>query len=132
MDHRARPLSPHLQIYRWYLTMLTSILHRVTGVAAGFGALLLVWWLMAAASGPDYFGFVQGIFSAWYGRLVLFGVTWALAFHLCNGVRHLFWDFGMCFELKTAHRTGVVTIIASIVITLALWVYGYWTIGAWS
>ena len=112
--------------------MFTSIVHRVTGVAAGFGALLLVWWLMAAASGPDYFDFVQGIFSAWYGRLVLFGVTWALAYHLSNGVRHLFWDLGMCFELKTAHRTGVVTIIASIVITLALWVYGYWSLGVWS
>ena len=132
MNNRARPLSPHVQVYRWHLTMFTSIVHRVTGVAAGFGALLLVWWLMAAASGPDYFDFVQGIFGAWYGRLVLFGVTWALAYHLSNGIRHLFWDLGLGFELKRAHASGVWTIIASIVITVALWVYGYWSLGVWS
>ena len=98
MANRARPLSPHLQVFRWYLTMATSIMHRITGVGAGVGALLLVWWLVAAAAGPDYFSFVQGVFGAWYGRLVLFGVTWSLAFHLCNGIRHLVWDLGAGFE----------------------------------
>jgi len=130
MANRARPLSPHLQVYRWHLTMFTSIVHRVTGVGAGVGGLLLVWWLMAAAAGPDYFDFVRSIFGAWYGRLVLFGVTWSLAFHLANGIRHLVWDLGAGFDLKTSHTSGVITIIASIVLTLAVWVYAYWSMGA--
>jgi succinate dehydrogenase / fumarate reductase cytochrome b subunit len=112
--------------------MFTSIVHRITGMGAGVGALLLVWWLMAAAAGPDYFSFVQGIFGSWYGRLVLFGVTWSLAFHMCNGIRHLVWDLGAGFELKTAHNSGVFTIIASVVLTLLVWAYGYWSLGAWS
>jgi len=132
MANRARPLSPHLQVFRWYLTMATSIMHRITGVGAGVGALLLVWWLVAAAAGPDYFSFVQGVFGAWYGRLVLFGVTWSLAFHLCNGIRHLVWDLGAGFELRTAHNSGVFTIVASVVLTLLIWAYGYWSLGVWS
>ena len=87
-----RPLSPHLQVYRWQITMALSILHRMTGVGLGLGLLLLTWWVVAAATGPDYFDFVQGIMASWLGRLILLGFTWALFFHLCNGIRHLFWD----------------------------------------
>jgi succinate dehydrogenase / fumarate reductase cytochrome b subunit len=128
----TRPLSPHLQVYRWYVSMFTSIVHRVTGLAAGVGALLLVWWLLALAAGPDAFATTQAIFSAWYGRLVLFGITWALFFHLLNGIRHLFWDMGHGFELKTAHNSGVLVIVLSAILTVILWIYGYWSLGAWT
>jgi len=128
----TRPLSPHLQVYRWYVSMFTSIVHRVTGLAAGVGALLLVWWLLALAAGPDAFSATQAIFSAWYGRLVLFGITWALFFHLLNGIRHLVWDTGRGFELKTARASGLFVIILSVILSVILWIYGYWSLGAWT
>src|SRR3546814_14304176 len=88
MANVERPLSPHLQIYRWPVTMATSILHRATGIALAVGSLLLAWWLLAAAAGPDYYSMVQAIMGSWLGRLVLFGFTWALLYHLLSGIRH--------------------------------------------
>src|SRR3546814_6166654 len=86
MANVERPLSPHLQIYRWPVTMATSILHRATGIALAVGSLLLAWWLLAAAAGPDYYSMVQAIMGSWLGRLVLFGFTWALLYHLLSGI----------------------------------------------
>jgi len=120
-----RPLSPHLQIYKLQITMLTSITHRITGVALGLGTLLLTWWLIAAASGPDAYATVTGFIGSWFGQLVLFGFTWALFFHLCNGIRHLFWDMGKGFELPVMRKTGMVAVIASVVLTLLTWVLAY-------
>ena len=87
-----RPLSPHLWAYRWPLTMVMSIVHRITGVALYFGTLLLAWWLIAAAVSPDYFAFVNGLLGSWLGRIVLFGYSWALIHHMLGGLRHFVWN----------------------------------------
>ena len=88
MSDAQRPLSPHLGIYKWQLTMASSILHRATGVGLGVGMLVLAWWLIAAASGADYYGMVSGWLTSVLGRIILLAFTWSLFFHLCNGVRH--------------------------------------------
>lgn len=116
-----RPLSPHLQIYTLKINMLMSIVHRITGVALYFGTLLLAWWLIAAAVGPDYFAFVNGIFGSVIGQLVLFGYTWALLHHLFGGIRHFIWDFGLGFDLATVDRLCWASIIGSVALTLAIW-----------
>ncbi|WP_193185329.1 succinate dehydrogenase, cytochrome b556 subunit [Nisaea sediminum] len=121
MSVSNRPLSPHLQIYRLPLTAITSILHRATGVALGLGTLFLVWWLMATATGGSYFEFVQSIMGSWIGLLILFGFSFALFFHLCNGIRHLFWDAGYGFEIATAEMATKLVIAASAVLTVLSW-----------
>ena len=125
-----RPLSPHLQIWRWNVTMALSILHRVTGVGLGLGSLLLAWWLIAAASGPDAFATAQGFIGSIVGRLVLLGFTASLFFHLCNGVRHLVWDVGYGFDVKTAERSAWFVVAATAVLTLIAWIAGYAMRGA--
>ncbi len=125
MANVERPISPHLGIYKPQITMVTSITHRITGVALGVGTLLLTWWLIAAATGPEAFETVNGFISSWFGRLVLFGFTWALFYHLCNGIRHLFWDAGKGFELPTMRKSGMAAIIMSVVLTLLTWVVAY-------
>ena len=129
MAQAKRPLSPHLQIYHWPVTMATSILHRATGVALGAGTLLLTWWLVAAASGPSAFADAQAFLSNWLGQLVLLGFSWSLIYHLFNGIRHLFWDAGMGFEIETANRTGWWVIVGSVVVTLIVWAAGYGLLG---
>lgn len=127
-DHR--PLSPHLQIYRPQITSVLSILHRITGVLLALGTLLLVYWLLAAASGPSAFATAQGLIGSWLGRLVLLGWTFALFYHLCNGIRHLCWDAGLGFDLRTVSRTGWAVVAGSAILTLAAWIAGYavmWT-----
>lgn len=121
----ARPLSPHLQIYRPMLTMMMSIMHRATGVALYFGVILLVWWFSAAAASDDYFNMVQGFFGHWFGKLVLFGFTWALVHHMLGGLRHLLWDTGRGFGLKTVEWMARANLAGSIVITILLWIIGY-------
>lgn len=125
-----RPRSPHLQIYRWPVTMLTSIIHRVTGVGLGAGALLIAWWVIAAAMGEGAYATFAAVAGSWFGKLVLFGFTWALVYHLLNGIRHLVWDFGFGFEKHRAERTGTIVIVLSIVLTLAVWAFAYLTRGA--
>ncbi|MFQ5959706.1 MAG: succinate dehydrogenase, cytochrome b556 subunit [Alphaproteobacteria bacterium] len=120
-----RPLSPHLQVYRLIFTMVLSGLHRISGVVLGGGTVLLAYWLIAAAAGPEAFATAQWAFSSWLGRLVLLGFTFSLFFHLCNGVRHLFWDIGWGFENKTMQLTGIVVVVASVGLTLIAWIAGY-------
>ncbi|MEO0623973.1 MAG: succinate dehydrogenase, cytochrome b556 subunit [Pseudomonadota bacterium] len=115
-----RPLSPHLEIYRLEWTMALSIMHRITGCALTLGAVLVVWWLMAAATGPEYFAFVDGLMTSWIGNLVMLGSLWALCYHTCNGVRHLIWDTGYGFDLATAERTGQIVVVASVVLTVLI------------
>lgn len=121
----ARPLSPHLQIYRPMLTMMMSIFHRATGIALYAGVLLLVWWLTAAATSDEYFNVVQGFFGHWFGRIVLFGFTWALIHHTLGGIRHLIWDMGLGFELPIVERGAQIVLAGGIIITIVLWVIGY-------
>ena len=120
-----RPLSPHLQVYRWQVTMALSILHRITGVGLGLGLLLLTWWLVAAASGPEYFEFVDGIMTSIIGRLIMFGFTLALFLHMCNGIRHLVWDAGYGFEIASARASSWVVIAAAIVLAVLAFILGY-------
>jgi succinate dehydrogenase / fumarate reductase cytochrome b subunit len=124
MNGSNRPLSPHLQVYKPQLTSVLSITHRATGVALAAGTLLLVWWIVAAATGEEYFNFVQGIMASWVGLIVLSGFSWAVFYHLCNGIRHLFWDAGYGFELETAYKSGWATVISSFVLTGATWAIG--------
>ncbi len=107
-----------------------SILHRLTGIALAIGTLLLVWWLVAAAAGPASFATVQGFIGSFVGRVLLFGWSWALFYHLCNGIRHLAWDAGWGFELKTVYATGWIVTAASFGLTLLAWIFGYVALGA--
>ena len=116
-----RPLSPHLQIYRPQITSILSILHRMTGVGLTLGGVLVVWWLLAAATGPEYFATVDGLITSWLGHLVLLGLTWALSYHFLNGIRHLFWDLGYGFDLPSVDRTGIAVAVGSGVLTVLLW-----------
>lgn len=125
MSMDNRPLSPHLQIYRWEWTMAYSILHRATGVALSVGALFLVCWLIAIATGPAAYNDVQLVIGSFIGRLFLFGWTFALFYHLCNGLRHLVWDTGRGFELETAARTGHAVPVVAAALTILTWVVGY-------
>jgi succinate dehydrogenase / fumarate reductase, cytochrome b subunit len=118
------PLSPHLTVYKWQITMVLSILHRATGVFLSLGLLLLSYWLLSVASGPDSHAALSAHTSAWYGKTILFLFTFSIYLHLCNGIRHLFWDAGLGFEIKTSNLTGIITILAAISFTLISWVAG--------
>ena len=120
-----RPLSPHLQVYRPQLTSMLSILHRITGVALAVGTLLLVYWLAAAAGGPESYAAAQGFIGSFFGQLLLFGWTVALFYHLANGIRHLFWDAGYGFELPTVQRSGLAVLAATAVLTVVSWIAAY-------
>src|SRR5438046_1627652 len=121
MARDNRPLSPDLQIYRPQLTSVLSISHRVTGIALSVGTLLLISWLIAAAVGQQAYSTVQGFIHSWFGLVLLFGWTFSFFFHLCNGIRHLVWDAGYGFELRTIYASGWTVIAASTVLTVAAW-----------
>lgn len=125
MTSSNRPLSPHLQVYKPQITSVLSILHRITGVGLGLGTLLLAWWLIAAAAGPEAFATAQSFLGSIIGRLLLLGFTVALFYHLTNGIRHLVWDAGYGFELKTVTASGWTVTAATVVLTLIAWVAGY-------
>ena len=116
-----RPLSPHLMIYKPQLTSIMSITHRATGAALSAGSLLVVWWIVALASGAEYYSFVQSIIASWFGQLVLFGFTLAIFYHLSNGIRHLFWDFGYNLTIEGVHRTGYMVLASTVILTALTW-----------
>lgn len=122
---KARPLSPHLHIYRWTITMAASVAHRLSGIALGAGTLLLSWWLYALADGAQAYGDLQIFLAGWPGRVLLLGFTWSLMFHMCNGVRHLAWDTGRGFEIATANKTAWAVFAASVILTGGVWWLGY-------
>jgi succinate dehydrogenase / fumarate reductase, cytochrome b subunit len=124
MRSADRPLSPHLQVYRWQLTSVLSILHRAAGVVLSAGTMLLVWWLVVAASGPAAYEGVQNFLGSWLGLLLLFGWTASLFYHLCNGIRHLVWDAGHALDLESTYLGGWVVVAATAVLTLAAWIVG--------
>lgn len=113
-----RPLSPHLQIYRPQITSATSIFIRITGNALLIGGLLVVWWFLAAASGPEYFAFVNAVITSWFGDLVMLGSLWALWYHALGGLRHLIFDAGYGLELRQAELMGWGMILGSLLLTL--------------
>lgn len=125
MPPSERPLSPHLQVYRPQITSILSILHRVTGVALTAGTLLLTWWVVSAAYGPDAFATCQAFLGSLIGQLVLWGFTFAVFYHLGNGVRHLAWDFGWGFEMAQLRASGIAMVVFAIVATLVTLLAGY-------
>ncbi|MEM7619559.1 MAG: succinate dehydrogenase, cytochrome b556 subunit [Pseudomonadota bacterium] len=127
---KKRPLSPHLQIYKPMLTMMMSIMHRVTGVALYFGSLLLAWVLIALATGPEHFAYARDLAETWFGQLVLFGYTWALFHHMLGGIRHLVWDTGRGFHLNTVEWFARLTLIGGLGLAVLTWVIGYNMVGA--
>jgi len=124
MAGRAKsPLSPHLQIYKPQLTSVLSITHRGTGVLLALALLLLPYWLLSVAAGPEAYAVLLSHFSAWYGKLLLLGLLFSVYYHLCNGIRHLVWDLGLGLDLDTTYLTGYIVVFLSILMTLAtcLW-----------
>jgi succinate dehydrogenase / fumarate reductase cytochrome b subunit len=123
MEQTNRPLSPHISVYRWRITSTLSILHRATGLALSLTSILLAVWLLAAASGPSRYEAVTGFIASPVGLLILIAASYAFFFHLCNGIRHLFWDAGKGFEIEQARASGWTVVAASVVATIVLWVF---------
>ena len=121
----SRPLSPHLQVFRFILTMAMSIVHRITGGFLYVGTVFVAVWLVAAASGPEWFAFVDGIYQSWLGRLILIGLVWSLIHHAIGGVRHFIWDLGYGFEKKTADRMALFNLVAGVVLTGLVVIAGF-------
>jgi succinate dehydrogenase / fumarate reductase cytochrome b subunit len=119
---RPRPTSPHLQIYAPLINMVMSIVHRITGAALYCGSVLLAVWLIAAASGPEALEQVNALFGSVIGRLILIVYTWALLHHMAGGIRHLIWDTGRGFDLKTADFMCWATLVVSVVLTALIWI----------
>ena len=126
-DGRAtsRPVSPHITVYRWQINSVLSILHRATGIALAVGTLLLVYWLVSAAAGPDAYRSAQDFIGSFIGQLLLIGWAWSLFFHLCNGIRHLVWDAGYGFELSTMTRSSMIVVAAASGLTVIAFIIGW-------
>ena len=118
---RARPMSPHLTVWRWHITMATSILHRATGVALYGGALIAAAWAVSLAGGPESYATFMTLMGSPLGRLVMFGLTVAILFHLANGIRHLIWDLGHGLEIKSANSSSITILAFTAVATLVVW-----------
>lgn len=125
MGNTDRPLSPHLQIYKPQLTATLSIAHRGSGIFLVIGTLLLVYWLTALAGGAESFAQAQAFFGSIFGRVILFAWVLALSYHLCNGIRHLFWDMGVGFDIETVYASGKLVVAAAVVLTLIAFGMGY-------
>jgi len=128
-SRRPRPLSPHLQVYKMTLTFVMSGFHRITGFALYFGMVLVAWWLLAAASGPNAYAYFEWFAGSLIGRLVLFGYSWALIHHMLGGIRHLIWDTEHGFEPAERELLAMATIAGSILLTFVVWVIGYFAMG---
>ena len=125
----SRPLSPHLQVYRPQITSVLSIMHRITGIALTCGALLFFYWITSATYGAEAFHSAQAVLGSWLGQLVLWGMVFSLFYHLGNGVRHLAWDIGWGFELKTIRTSGWLTIIFAVALTVSTLIIAYTATG---
>jgi succinate dehydrogenase / fumarate reductase, cytochrome b subunit len=120
-----RPLSPHLSIYKPIPTMVTSILHRITGIALYMGTLLVAWWLIAAATSPSYFDFVSMIFGSLIGKIILFGFTWALMLHMLGGIKHLVWDTGRLLDKGTSTKLAYASLFLASTLSVLIWAFAF-------
>lgn len=125
MNQSHRPTSPHIQIYKQQLTTTLSILHRATGIILALGSVLIAFWLAIVAYNPELLQAAYQFLSSILGRLILFLFTLVLFYHLCNGIRHLYWDIGKGFELRQIHFGGWLTVVCTFVLTIAVWIVGY-------
>ena len=123
--NRPRPLSPHLQVYKPQLTSILSILHRGTGIVLSIGSIFLVSWILVLTLGESTYQIYSQLVNNWFGKLVIFGFTFGLFYHLSNGIRHLFWDAGYGYDLKDAYITGFAVIFSSLSLTLITWLIIY-------
>lgn len=129
MSTKSRPLSPHLQVYRPQITSVTSITHRATGILLAAGFLLLAYWLLALASGPEAYLNANAFFTSLIGRLLMFGVVFSFFYHLCNGIRHLAWDTGRGLDIEAARKSGWFVIAGGVGLTLLFYLFAYGAFG---
>ena len=120
---KERPISPHLQVYKPQITSVLSIFHRITGVALTFGLILSVAWIFTLSLGEEYFEYFSLFIKSWFGLLILFGFTFALNYHSCNGIRHLFWDAGYGYEIETVQKSGLAVVVVSCSLTILIWYF---------
>ena len=123
MNDFKNPLSPHLQIYRWHISSLLSITHRISGVINLLALILIFFWLMALSFGENNYELFLLTINSFVGKFILIGFTWSMSFHLLSGIRHLAWDLGYGFEIKTANISGIIVIISSLVLTIIFWLF---------
>tara|TARA_B100001179_G_scaffold103022_1_gene73214 strand:- start:359 stop:745 length:387 start_codon:yes stop_codon:yes gene_type:complete len=123
MNDSNNPLSPHLQIYRWHISSLLSITHRIAGVINLLALILIFFWLVVLSLGENNYELFLSIINSFFGKSILIGFTWSMSFHLLSGIRHLVWDLGYGFEIKTANISGIIVIITSLVVTVIFWLF---------
>ena len=123
MTDNQNPLSPHLQIYRWHISSLLSIAHRISGVINLLALILIFFWLIALILGEDSYESFLLTINSFFGKFILIGFTWSMCFHILSGIRHLVWDLGYGFEIKTANISGIIVIISSLVLTIIFWLF---------
>ena len=121
MNDSNNPLSPHLQIYRWHISSLLSITHRISGVINLISLILIFSWLLAFSFGESNYELFLLVVNSFFGKFILIGFTWSMSFHLLSGIRHLAWDMGYGFEIKTANISGIIVIITSLFLTIIFW-----------
>ena len=123
MNDFKNPLSPHLQIYRWHISSLISITHRISGVINLLALILIFFWLIVLSFGESNYELFLLIINSFFGKFILIGFTWSMSFHLLSGIRHLAWDLGYGFEIKTANISGIIVIISSLALTIIFWLF---------
>ena len=123
MNDSKNPLSPHLQIYRWHISSLLSITHRIAGVVNLISLILIFFWLVVLSFSENNYELFLLLINSFFGKFILIGFTWSMVFHVLSGIRHLFWDFGYGFEIKTANISGVIVIFLSLVLTIVFWLF---------
>ena len=123
MNDSKNPLSPHLQIYRWHISSLLSITHRISGVLNLFGLILIFFWLVVLSLGENNYQLFLLIINSFFGKFILIGFTWSMSFHVLSGIRHLAWDLGYGFEIRTANISGIIVIVFSLVQTIIFWLF---------
>tara|TARA_B110000438_G_scaffold2059_1_gene2142 strand:- start:81 stop:467 length:387 start_codon:yes stop_codon:yes gene_type:complete len=124
MTDNQNPLSPHLQIYRWHISSLLSITHRISGVVNLFSLILIFFWLIVLSLGESNYELFLLVINSFIGKFILIGFTWSMSFHILSGIRHLVWDMGYGFEIKTANISGAIVIISSLILTIIFWLLG--------
>ena len=124
MNDSKNPLSPHLQIYRWHISSLLSITHRISGIINLLALILIFFWLMLLGFSESNYELFLLIINSFFGKFILIGFTWTMSFHILSGIRHLAWDLGYGFEIKTANISGIIVIIFSLVLTIIFWLFG--------
>jgi len=123
MNDSKNPLSPHLQIYRWHISSLLSITHRITGVINFLALILIFFWLLGLSFGESNYELFLLIINSFFGKFILIGFVWSMSFHILSGIRHLVWDLGYGFEIKTANISGIIVIICSLALTIIFWLF---------